>query len=224
MFRAIHTAALLLPLALLLGGCSTMLEKPGDPAYAPVQPQPAAPLEHNNGAIYQAGHGMALFEDLRARQVGDILTVTLAEKTAATKSSSNSIGKDSATDIANPKILGRQGWGDLETSLSSSSTFDGSADASQSNKLDGSITVTVAEVLANGNLRVQGEKWVGINDGEEFVRLRGIVRPADIQPDNTVLSTRVADARIDYRGKGAGADANVAGWLTRFFLSPIWPF
>lgn len=223
MTRFLPLAALLLA-GLLLGGCANMTAKPGEAAYAPVQPVAPAPLEQNNGAIYQAGHGMALFEDLRARQVGDILTVVLAEKTDASKSSSNSIGKDGSTDIGTPTLFGRQFGGNLSTALNSSTAFDGSADTSQSNQLDGSVTVTVAEVLSNGNLRVQGEKWVGINDGEEFVRLRGIVRAADIRPDNTVLSTKVADARIDYRGKGSGADANVVGWLTRFFLSPLWPF
>jgi flagellar L-ring protein precursor FlgH len=112
----------------------------------------------------------------------------------------------------------------ISTSLQSANDFSGKADSEQSNKLRGSITVTVAQVLPNGNLIVQGEKWIAINQGDEYVRLRGIVRPVDIKADNTVVSTQVADAQIIYRGKGAPADSNAMGWLARCFLSPIWPF
>ncbi|HKK03898.1 MAG TPA: flagellar basal body L-ring protein FlgH, partial [Gammaproteobacteria bacterium] len=103
-------------------------------------------------------------------------------------------------------------------------SFDGEGDAAQSNQLEGSITVTVSEVLPNGNLVIQGEKWVKINQGQEYIRLRGIVRPVDIGPDNTVLSTQVADAQLAYGGTGVVAQSNSPGWLTRFFNSPLWPF
>ena len=90
--------------------------------------------------------------------------------------------------------------------------------------MNGSITVVVVEVLPNGYLMVEGEKWLGINQGEEFVKVTGVVRPQDVRYDNTVLSTQLGNANIQYRGKGALADANAQGWLARFFNSPIWPF
>jgi len=100
----------------------------------------------------------------------------------------------------------------------------GSGQAGQSNSLSGSITVTVSEVLPNGILAVRGEKWMTLNTGDELVRIAGLVRADDITTDNTVPSTRIADARITYSGTGAFADASQPGWLDRFFISPLWPF
>jgi flagellar L-ring protein precursor FlgH len=131
-------------------------------------------------------------------------------------------------DTGFPIIAGRpvtaNGTTVLHSELESDNSFDGQADSSQSNRLDGSITVTVAERLPNGNLLVRGEKLITINQGEEFIRLQGIIRPVDIGPENTVASTKVADAMITYSGRGALADANRPGWLGRFFNSPWFPF
>lgn len=212
-----------------LTGCTTgsVLTRPGEAEFAPVQPLMPQPALQNNGSIYMSGVARPLFEDIVARQVGDLLTVILDERTDASKTASTGITKDSSTDISAPTILGQDvtlNGNPLSTSLDSASEFSGEADSSQSNKLQGSITVTVAEVLPNGNLRIQGEKWIAINQGDEYVRLRGIVRPVDIASTNSVFSTQVADAQITYRGKGAPADSNAIGWLARFFISPIWPF
>lgn len=215
---------------LLLAGCTTgsVLTRPGEAEFAPALPMVQQPvLQQHNGSIYMSSVPRPLFEDIKARQVGDLLTVILAEQTDASKSASTGITKSNTTDITAPDILGQTPTlrgNPLSTGLESSSDFSGDADSSQSNKLQGSITVTVAEVLPNGNLRIQGEKWIAINQGDEYVRLRGIVRPVDIGPTNTVLSTQVADAKITYRGKGAAADSNAIGWLARFFISPLWPF
>ncbi len=218
--------------AALLSGCATLNPpKPGDsPAYraaAPLEPRPAAA---NNGAIYQPAVGMNLFEDQKAKRVGDLITVILSEKTDAKKSSSTSTKKDASdeADLGNITVLGNTLLADsnaklLGLSSSSKRAFDGSGDSSQSNQFSGQITVTVAEVLPNGNLVIQGEKWLGINQGNEYVRLRGIVRPADITTANTVKSTQIANAEIYYGGTGMLNDSNTAGWLTRFFNSPIWP-
>lgn len=180
------------------------------------------------GAIYGAGTGFALFEDTKARVAGDLLTVLLVEKTQAKKNAATSTSKDSSVDIANPTLLGRglsiAGTGVGEFALEGSRGFDGKGDSSQSNQLSGSITVTVVERLPNGNLVVVGEKNVELNQGSERVRLSGVVRPVDIKPDNTLTSDRVADARIEYVGRGALADANAQGWLSRFFNSPWFPF
>ena len=167
------------------------------------------------------------FEDLKARRVGDLLTVILDEQTDATKTASTGITKDNTTSIASPTILGQDvtlRGSPLDTSLTSANDFAAESDSSQSNKLQGNITVTVSQVLANGNLVVQGEKWIAINQGDEYVRLRGIVRPYDIAPDNTVFSNLIGDARITYRGKGAPAEAQAIGWLARFFNSALWPY
>jgi len=188
--------------------------------YAP--PPPAV------GTIYNPAGSFDLFMDLRARAVGDILTILLVERTDASKESSTSTARGSSTDTGFPVIAGgpitHDGTQILNNEMSSDTTFDGQADSSQSNRLDGSITVTVAERLANGNLLVRGEKLITINQGEEFIRLQGIVRPVDIGPQNSVLSTRVADAVITYSGRGTLAATNRPGWLTRFFSSPWFPF
>lgn len=180
------------------------------------------------GTIYNAGGSFDLFMDLRARSVGDILTIMLVERTNASKESSTSTAKGSSVDTAVPTFAGRDitagGAPLFSNELSSDSSFGGQSDSSQSNRLDGSITVTVAERLANGNLLVRGEKLITINQGEEFIRLQGIIRPVDIGPANTVPSTKVADAMITYSGKGTLADSNRPGWMSRFFNSPWFPF
>jgi flagellar L-ring protein precursor FlgH len=214
---------------LFLSACSrtSIMTRPGQADYAPVEPIVPPPVVNNSGSIYTAGYARPWFEDIKARQVGDLLTVILDEQTDASKTASTEISKDNSTDISAPKILGKDvsiGGDPLSTGLESSNDFTGEADSSQSNNLQGSITVTVAQVLPNGNLVIQGEKWIAINQGDEYVRLRGIVRPVDIGPTNTVLSTQVANARITYKGKGATADSNAIGWLARFFISPLWPY
>lgn len=216
---------------LVLVGCGNSPHRT-HPDYAPsesmaiyTEPAPVDPT----GSIYHAARPqMVLFEDLRARQVGDILTVLLSEATDAEKSSDTSLDKTNDLTIANPLLGGKlrtfDGDNSLGFELDSSSAFGGQSASTQSNSLQGSITVTVAKVLPGGNLYIQGEKWIQINQGNEYIRLRGIIRPVDISPNNTILSTLVADARISYGGTGAPADVNRVGWLSRFFLSPVWPF
>jgi flagellar L-ring protein precursor FlgH len=229
-------------LALVLGAgfltACHVLPPSRDPDYAATRPPvPAAPAQPS-GSIYLAATGMTLFEDTRPRRVGDILTVKLVEATNATKSASTNSKKEASTAMTNPALFGTSViWNapprapfantsnlDLSASLSSDQEFKGEGGSSQKNSLTGSITVTIAEVLPNGNLVVRGEKLITINQGHEHVRLAGIVRPQDIQADNSVLSTLIADARITYGGQGALADANSPGWLSRFFNSPWWPF
>ncbi len=223
----------------MLVGCNSTPRR--DPAFAPSFP---APLEvpqarqAASGAIYQAGYDVVLFEDVKARRVGDILTVRLTESTNATKSSSNEINKTQDSTIDNPTILGAAptfglpgvlpldltDGNSLETNLSSEHEFDGESATAQRNSLSGDITVTVADVLPNGNLFVRGEKRLNLNAGNEYVKISGIVRPLDIQANNTVLSTKIADATIMYNGDGAEADASKIGWLARFFVSALLPF
>lgn len=227
MVRVLLSLAVLVPLV----GCESMPPRPGDtPEYHAILPPPPVPQMFNNGAIYQPAQSTALFEDYKARRVGDLLSVILVESTNASKSASTKIAKDNELelDIASADIFGRpvstSGYKLLGAKGKHNRAFDGSGDTAQSNRLRGQITVTVAEVLSNGNLVVQGEKWLGLNQGQEYVRLRGIVRPVDISANNTVLSTQVANAQVYYGGTGAVAESNTMGWLARFFNHPVWPF
>ena len=211
-----------------LGGCTIVQPPLSDPAYGPVPPVMPPPAQNADGSIYNSYTNRFLFEDLRARRVGDVLTILLEEKTDAAKKASTATKKSAKVDVNAPTLFGRDiklgGRPVLNNSLSSSADFSGDGSSSQSNSLKGSITVSVARVLPNGYLLVRGEKLLSLNQGSEVVRFSGIVRPYDIAPDNTVPSTKVANARITYRGRGIVADSNAAGWLTRFFHHPIWPF
>ncbi len=221
-----------------LSGCVMPPVQPNanDPRFSPVTPNSLQAPRATNGAIYQEGFATHLWQDQRARRVGDILTITLQEQTTSSKSAQTNVTKESSTELPSPTILGTTPTLDagkffpssdsnlsLTTDYEGSTEFAGNSAADQSNSLAGNITVTVSEVLPNGVLVIRGEKWLTLTQGEEFIRITGLVRPADINPDNTVLSTKIADARITYSGTGELADANRMGWLTRFFSSPYWP-
>lgn len=199
-----------------------------DPAFAPVEPADLRAPAQNSGSIYQANYDMRLFEDHTAKRVGDILTIRLVERTQAKKLSDMEARKNTSLSVKAPLILGMEAaqllGHDVETEVATKHQFTGEGEANQSNSLTGDLSVTVVEVLPNGNLRVRGEKRVALNQGSEYVRLSGIVRPVDIDVANSVLSTRVADATIMYTGDGAVADASKMGWLARFFMSPWFPF
>jgi flagellar L-ring protein precursor FlgH len=208
-------------LVLLLGGCATGPRHAGFEASWPEELPRDAPA---NGAIYQAGYAVPLFENAVAHRVGDTVTIMLSENTTAQKSSSTSTSKDTSVDIPAPLFGGSPlsiGGNDISASLENSRSFEGSGDSSLSNRLQGNITVTVAKRLANGNLVVRGQKWIEFNQGREFVRIQGVIRTIDILPDNTIPSYKVADANIAYGASGALADANRPGLLSRFFNS-IW--
>lgn len=186
-------------------------------------PRPAAPAA--NGAIYQAGYVRPLFEDRRARYVGDTLTVQLVEKTQASKKSSTSAQRDQSLAVSVPNIIGIPGksFQGLTVDASDASKFAGKGDSAANNDFTGTITVTVVEVMPNGNLLVSGEKLLSINQGDEFIRFSGVVNPNYVTGANTVQSTQVADARIEYKANGTIDSAQVMGWLSRFFLT-IMPF
>jgi flagellar L-ring protein FlgH len=206
-------------LVLLTGGCVLK----NDPRFAPVRPVVQQPPPQNNGAIYQAGNDLRLFEDRVARSVGDILTVVLIENTNVTKNDNVNQKKDSETTLDPPTVYGYP-LSFLEQDIAIKRKFTASNNGKQNNNLHGTVSVTVVEVLANGNLVVRGEKRLGLTGGNEYVKLSGIVRPVDIDAANTVPSTSVADATIVYEGEGQMADASKQGWLERFFYSPYFPF
>lgn len=219
-----------LALPALLGGCVVAGDVRPYPPMAPIQPVIAAPAYATPGAIYQAGggSGLSLFADKRARDVGDLLTIQLVENTTAQTNASTQVGKESSLDIGAPSIFGApvtlNGRDVLSASASGSRDFDGSGRSAQSNRLQGNVTVTVVQRLPNGNLVVEGSKEIRLNQGNELVQVQGIVRPADIGPDNSVMSSRVGDARIVYGGRGAIAQSNAMGWLSRFFNSALAPY
>jgi len=222
---------ILLIISALLAGCNSAPKR--DPEFAAVPPAAIAPAPHGNGSIYQAGFERSWFENVRARRVGDILLVNLVEDTEASHTNSGSVSRNNSTSIANPTLFGRMpsfslpglsGSYDLSQSLSSSTAFDGDAENTQENEFSGSISVMVTEVLPNGYMKVRGEKRISMTGGNEYIRVSGIVRPEDIDLDNTVESTRVADATLVYVGDGQVTKATTMGWLAKFFISAIMPF
>ena len=216
--------AVVLMLGLALAAPAHARKKERDPAFAPALPAPPIAPLHPNGAIFQVANGYApLTAGVRAAEVGDLITITLVERTLAVKSATQTADRSGNIAITPPVTGPLDFIKKTDVSLGGGSTFNGKGQATQSNTLQGEITVTVAEVLPNGTMRVAGEKLVTLNRGDEFVRISGLVRPADISQDNRVLSTRVADAKITYTGKGELARASSQGWLSRFF-SRVNPF
>jgi flagellar L-ring protein precursor FlgH len=224
----------ILPLTVfILTGC--VASKPvlkADPAYAPVKPRA---INHSDipvtksasGSIYQAATSVSIYEDYKAARVGDILTIVLQESTNASKSAATSTSKEDDIDIAAPALMGATATfrgNELSASSSAAREFDGEGSSTQSNSLTGRISVTVVEVMHNGNMKVRGEKLLHLNQGDEYIRISGIVRQVDVQANNTVPSNLVANAKITYGGNGALAEANSQGWLSRFFSSVLWPF
>lgn len=226
----------LLSLSILFAsGCASLEKpKPGDPRYAPVMPVTQATAPQANGSIYASGAGISLWEDKRARRIGDILTVYLDERTVSSKSNKTEIDKEDTIDMSVGALMGvepnaRLPVGPnspltLNSSASNNREFAGDAGSDQSNRLLGEISVTVADVLSNGVLVVRGEKWMTLSQGDEFIRIEGLLRPADIAPNNTVSSSRLADARLTYSATGALADAQRQGWVSRVLGGPLWPF
>ena len=187
-------------------------------------PAPAAPPPAANGSIFQASEGYAaLHEGTRARRVGDPVTIVLVERTSASKSASTDLDSSGGFSLTPPTTGALNLFNQSDASISGKRGFKGTGAADQSNALSGEISVTVAAVLPNGTMLVQGQKRVTLNRGDEFVQIKGIIRPTDIDANNRIASTRVADARIAYTGKGDVARAARQGWLSRFFQS-ISPF
>ena len=239
--KALATACALLALS----GCASIVGdvRPFEPvqttAQAPAMPVPAAAAPSagdGGGSIFanaQAGggngqRGMRLFQDSKARELGDLLTIVLIENTRAKTNAKTAVTKDAGIGMAAPTIFGQNvtynGNPILQAEIEGTRDFAGAGDSAQSNQLAGNITVTVVEQLGNGNLRVAGEKRVRLNQGDELVQVQGIVRVADIGPDNRITSDRVGDARIVYGGRGTLARSNAMGWLGRFFNSAAFPY
>jgi flagellar L-ring protein precursor FlgH len=229
----ICTSSVLL-LAALMAACSGAPRMMPSAEFSPVQPIPAKRPNQVTGSIFT--NGRDLFGDLRSYQaadiqVGDLITVLLNETTQASRTSGLSTSRESTNDAIglNQKnaIIDKLGRGagfftDVKTDGSTISS-DGSGTAGQAASLTGSISAMVVEVLGNGNLVIVGEKQLALTEGSEFIQVKGIIRPADIQPDNTILSQRIANAQISYRGSGDLASASKPPWLTSLLYN-FWPF
>jgi flagellar L-ring protein FlgH len=213
--------------ALMLAGCATT---PPTNAHQPmsVRPQPMLVSTDSTGSIYQPAmyaqsnsRYMPLFEDRRARNVGDTLIIRIEETLTASKSSNSSVSRKGSSTFSVPLVSGLPGKSFQGAGLGASSAndFEGKGDSDSANKFTGTIAVTVIEALPNGNLVVSGEKQLGINQGSEFIRFSGVVNPSNILSGNIVSSTQVANAQIEYRGNGQIDSAQVMGWLARFFMT-----
>jgi flagellar L-ring protein precursor FlgH len=193
----------------------------GDPAWAPIHPKHKP--DHyaaETGSLFNTNSLNSLYDDTKPRGLGDIITVMLDESTKAAKSADADLSKNNDASM-DPLVVGGQelnvGNYNFSYEMSNDNNFSGSAAANQSNSLSGSITVEVIEVLANGNLIIRGEKWLTLNTGDEYIRLSGTIRPDDITFDNTIASTRISNARIQYSGTGTNQDMQEPGFLARFF-------
>jgi len=229
---------------ILLSGCAAQ-RLDHDPKYAPARPPAVITKPQNMGSIYLTSHNITLFETVKAHRIGDILTVVFDEKTTGKKETKTEDKKGMTASLSNPTVFGKAVQTDattgnavadtglgltealleaLNTSISSNNDFKSKGKSEQKNSLTGNIGVTVMEVLPNGNLLVQGEKLVTINQGDEYIQLSGIIRGRDVGLNNQISSSKVANAQIVYSGVGLTHDSNAAGWGSRFFLSDVWPF
>ena len=214
---------------LWLSGCASLQEpQANDPYFAPLQPEtPSRPLLQN-GSLFAQNHSNSLYSDNKARHEGDIITVVLRESTQASKKAKTEMQKDSSTSFEPMVGLGGRNvsvaGNVLQFGADSTSDYKGDSKADQSNSLVGNISVNVLQVLNNGNLVIRGEKWLTLNTGKEYIRLTGVIRSQDVDVNNTVESTKIANARIEYSGTGSAHNGQSPGWLSRFFNGPLWPF
>ena len=210
---------------LSLGGCTHALDDMGlrdETLYPPALPIDNPPPPKTNGSIYQAGHEVSLYEDHIANRVGDILTVRLEEVTQGEKKAKTKTNKTASNVFGAPVLFGG-GARALKFSTATDQQFDGGGESNQQNKLKGTVSVTITRVLSNGNMIVQGESWVTIDQGREYVRLTGILRREDIEPNNVVSSQRIAGARIAYSGSGQVGNSSRGGFMTQL-LSKFFPY
>ncbi len=207
--------------------CSS-IEKLDDPDFEPAIPEMPEAKVQPDGGLFYASTNLYIFEDIKAMRVGDLITVVLTEATNASKEYELEADKESTIDFPNPTIFGNdditvEGKQVLNSSATANRSVEGEGELTQENSLDGNITATVTQVLSNGYLVIKGEKLLTLNEGSEVVRISGIVRPTDIDANNMIESTKIANAHITYKGNGVVSNSSKAGWLTRFFMTALWP-
>ena len=214
-----------------LSACSNTVELskalPNDPDFAPILPEMEEDTIIPTGSLFKENYVNNIYSDSKAHRIGDIISVILSESTQAKKNAKTELKKESNTEL--DPVIGLGGvpvtvnGQALQFGINQNTKFKGDSKADQGNSLSGDISVHVLRVLPNGNLMIRGEKWITLNNGDEYIRLTGVIRAKDINSNNTILSTKIANARIQYAGTGSFADVNEQGWLTKFFNSTWWP-
>ena len=217
-------------LVVLMTGCANIEQAetlPDDPDFAPILPEMNDEPLIPTGSLFKVNYVNNIYSDSKAHRVGDIISVILSESTQAQKNAKTELTKENSNTLDPVIGLGGRavnlGGQAIQFGFHQNSEFSGDSIADQGNSLAGYISVHVLRVLPNGNLMIRGEKWMSLNNGDEYIRLTGIVRSQDISSDNTVTSNKVANARIQYAGTGAFADVQEQGWLSKFFNSSWWP-
>jgi flagellar L-ring protein precursor FlgH len=216
--------------ALVLSGCAAQQVAGPSPEYAPVIPEPKVASSIPTGSIFSSANADSWFGEKKTYQVGDVITVLLSESVNGSASATNEASRETSTDVLTAAQLARIGspggllldsenGTPIDTAISSS----GSGATGQSASLTGTMTAQVVDVYPNGNLMIRGEKIVNFSTGSEVIQVKGIIRPQDVQPDNTVQSKRIASAQISYKGTGQNANASKTPWGTNLLMA-IWPF
>lgn len=211
--------SLLCGVVAMLAACATVPDTITHPTPSQVHKPRVEPPA--TGSIFQNASYRPMFEDRRARLVGDTLTIVINEKTTAAKQGAGSASRTASVDYSVPKLLGASAarTGKMGLSTSSENKLDEKGAASSSNNFNGTIGATVVDVLPNGNLLVKGEKQIALDRNAEFIRISGVIDPRNIQPGNTIPSSQVADARVEYRTNTRLDKADVMSQFARFFLS-----
>jgi len=222
---------LVLVLISQISACSNTVELskalPNDPDFAPILPEVEEDSLVPTGSLFKENYVNNIYSDSKAHRIGDIISVILSESTQAKKNAKTELKKEN--NMALDPIIGLGGapvtinGKAAQFGFNQSTKFKGDSKVDQGNSLSGDISVHVLRVLPNGNLMIRGEKWLTLNNGDEYIRLTGVIRAKDINSNNTILSTKIANARIQYAGTGSFADMNEQGWLTKFFNSSWWP-
>jgi flagellar L-ring protein precursor FlgH len=225
--KKLNIAILLL---LSVTGCASVQQAkvlPNDPDFAPIMPEAEEVSVVPSGSLFNTHYANNIYSDSKARRVGDIISVILNESTQAKKNAKTELKKEDAVTVSpvtgsgvNPIRINGQS---IALGIDQKNNFKGDSKSNQGNSLSGNISVNVLKVLPNGNLMIRGEKWMSLTSGDEYIRLTGIIRAMDISADNTILSNKIANARIQYSGTGTFAEVQEQGWLSKFFNSTWWP-
>ena len=222
--------SLIIAIVLAATGCASIEQAkvlPNDPEFAPILPEMEEEPIVPTGSLFKPNYVNNIYSDSKAHRVGDIISVILSESTQAQKNAKTELKKENSAKL--DPIVGLGGTNvtfkddSIQFGLNQNSNFKGDSKTNQGNSLSGNISVHVLKVLPNGNLMIRGEKWMTLNNGDEYIRLTGIIRSKDISSSNTIVSSKVANARIQYAGTGTFADVQEQGWLSKFFNSTWWP-
>jgi len=216
--------------ALVLSGCAAQQVAGPSPEYAPVIPEPTIASSIPTGSIYSSANADSWFGEKKTYQVGDVITVLLSESMNGSASATNEASRETSTDVLTAAQLARIGSpggllldSENGTPIDTTVSSTGSGATGQSATLTGTMTAQVVAVYPNGNLMIRGEKIVNFSSGSEVIQVKGIIRPQDVQPDNSVQSKRIASAQITYKGTGQNANASKTPWGTNLLMA-IWPF